>query len=419
MEIVTISNGLRICLDPRSHLRSCAVGFFIACGPRFETPETLGVSHCIEHMLFKGTDKLSARQIAEISDNTGGTLNAFTAKEYTCLYARVLREQTANIFAVMAEMVRHPALREAELETEKAVIEEERIGYEDSSEDLCTDRYYASFWRDDMLGRNIVGTKQTIQAFSADGIRAHMARYYVPERIVISFSGAFDRDEVVALCERHFGDLQNTNHPLTYSTPRVYRFVKTVRKPFQQNVLTLGFPACSIENPQIHASTYACAVLGGSGSSRLFQRLREEMRLVYSVDAYHAAYLGAGTACITMALAAEKEEAALRETLRLCRDFPSSITQQEFDRAKLQTRAAVAMSLESPSTSAARIGRNLLLRNNLLEEDELLQILESVTLDEVREAAAQALQPDKVSLCVVGKTRTQKEYRAILNEYRG
>ena len=419
MEIITIKNGLRICLDPRPHLRSCAVGLFIACGPRFETPETLGVSHCIEHMLFKGTDKLSARQIAEIADDTGGTLNAFTAKDYTCLHARVLRDQTAKIFAVMAEMVRHPALREAELETEKDVIEEERIGYEDSSEDLCTDYYYASLWRDDMLGKNIVGTQQTIRAFSVDGIRAHMAKFYVPERIVVSFSGAFDRDEAVALCEQYFGDLQNTNTPLTYSTPREYRFVKTIKKPFQQNVLTLGFPGLALESPQIHASAYACAILGGSSSSRLFQRLREEMGLVYSVDAYHVSYLGTGTACITMALAAEKEEAALRETLRLCREFPASITQQEFDRAKTQTLSAAAMSLESPSASAARIGRNLLLRNEMLEEDELLHILESVTLDEAREAAAQVLQMNKVSLCVVGQTRTQKEYRAILNEYRG
>ena len=288
MQTVTLSNGLRVCMDPRPHLRSCAVGLFVACGSRFETPETLGVSHCIEHMLFKGTDTLSARQIAEIADDTGGTLNAYTSKEYTCVYARVLKEQVPKIFSVIAQMALSPALREEELETEKAVIEEERIGYEDSSEDLCMDSFYASLWQDDMLGQNIVGTQQTIRAFSPDGIRAHMAAFYVPERMVVAFSGAFDEAAAVALCEDAFGGLKNTSNPLRYTAPQPFRFVRTVKKSFQQNVLTLGFPACALESPQIHASTYACAVLGGSGSSRLFQRLREEMNIpVFINSSYH------------------------------------------------------------------------------------------------------------------------------------
>ena len=419
MEIITLHNGMRLVLDARPHLRSCAVGLFVACGSRFETPQTLGVSHCIEHMLFKGTQTRTARQIAEIADDTGGTLNAYTSKEYTCVYARVLREQMPTILAVIADMALRPALRAEDLETEKGVIAEERNSYEDSSEDLCMDSYYESLWPEDMLGKNIVGTPQTIQDFTPDKLRAQMETFYVPERMVISFSGAFDRNEAIALCERHFGDLQNTGNPLTYTSPQPTRFVRTVRKSFQQNMITLGFPACALESEQVHAATYACAVLGGSGSSQLFQRLREELGLVYSVDAYLAAFLGAGTACISMGLAVEKEESAIRETLQLCRAFPASITERELDRAKMQTLSAVAMSLESPSTSASRIGRNLLLRGEVLEEDALLQKLQSVTLEEVREAATQILQPDRLSLCVVGKTRAQKTYKSILNEYRG
>ena len=215
METVTLQNGLRICLDRRPHLRSCAVGLYVACGSRFETPETLGVSHCIEHMLFKGTPTYTAKQIAEITDDTGGTLNAYTSKEYTCVYARVLAEQVPTILSLIADMALHPALREAELETEKGVIEEERAGYEDASEDLCMDSYYDALWQDDMLGKNIVGTPQTIRAFTSDGIRAHMNRFYVPERMVVSFSGAFDRAQVLSLCEDAFGSLRNTNNPLT------------------------------------------------------------------------------------------------------------------------------------------------------------------------------------------------------------
>lgn len=418
IETIVFDNGLRVCLDARPYLRSCALGLFIASGSRFETPQSLGVSHCIEHMLFKGTDTLSARDIAEITDDTGGTLNAYTSKEYTCLYARVLREQVSAIFSVIAEMTLRPALREAELATEKSVIEEERSSYEDSSEDLCMDCYYESLWPQDMLGQNVVGTPDTIRAFTPDAIRAHMRAFYVPERMVAVFAGAFDREEVLAMCQKYFGTLRNTNHPMTYSCPQPHSFVRTVRKPFQQNILTLGAPAYPLEDPQVHAATYACAILGGAGSSRLFQRIREELGLVYSIDAYHAAFLGAGTACITMGLAAERESQALRETLRLCQAFPASITEAELERAKAQTIAAVTMSLESPSTCASRIGRNMLLRGEVLEEDALLDRLRNVTVDEVRAAAAECLHPSKFSLCVVGRPQSKKEYKSILEEYR-
>ena len=414
MEQITLNNGLRICLEPRPWLKSCAVGVYIGSGSRFETPQTLGVSHCIEHMLFKGTQSLSARRIAEITDDTGGTLNAYTAKEYTCLYARVLSCHTETIFSVIADMVLHPALRPQELETEKSVILEERYSYEDSPEDLCADSFYESFWPDDLLGQNIVGTPQTIAAMTPDTIRAHMEKFYVPERMVVVFSGAFDRDEVCALCEKHFGALRNTGNPLRYTAPQTAQFVRTVPKDLQQNVLTLGFPGVPLEDRRRHAFNYASAILGGTGSSRLFQRIREEMGLVYSIDAFHTAFLGTGVTCVSMALSAEKEKAALSETMRLCRAFPETVTGDELERAKMQAVAAVTMSLESPGSSASRIGRNLLLLGRVPTEEALCEDLQSVTLDDVREAAREMFLPQRVSLCAVGKTKTEKHYRSLL-----
>ncbi len=414
MEQITLDNGFRIYLEPRPWLKSCAVGLYIGSGARFETPQTLGVSHFIEHMLFKGTETLSARRIAEINDDTGGTLNAYTAKEYTCLYARVLAQDVREIFSVIADMTLHPALRADELETEKGVIAEERSSYEDSPEDWCMDCFYESFWPDDMLGQNIVGTRETIASMTADTIRAHMRQYYVPERMVAVFCGAFDRGEVLALCERHFGALQNTGNPLRFTVPETARFIRCERKDLQQNVLTLGLPGLALDDPRIHALTYACAILGGAGSSRLFQRIREEMGLVYSIDAFHSAFLGTGSVCISMALSAANETAALQETLRLCRDFPDSVSETELARAKRQTVSAVAMSLESPGSTASRIGRNALLRGSVLSEEELLHALSAVTLDDVRDAARTFLRTEDFSICAVGKTKSQKQYRSIL-----
>lgn len=414
MEQITLNNGLRVFLEPRPWLKSCAVGLYIGSGSRFETPQTLGVSHCIEHMLFKGTESLSARRIAEITDDTGGTLNAYTAKEYTCLYARVLSCHTQTIFSVIADMALHPALRPQELETEKSVILEERSSYEDSPEDLCMDCFYESFWPDDLLGQNIVGTRESIEAMTPEMIRAHMQTFYVPERMVVVFSGAFDRDEVCAACEKHFGALRNTGNPLRYSAPEPAQFIRRVPKDLQQNVLTLGFSGVPLEDSRLHAYSYACSILGGTGSSRLFQRIREEMGLVYSIDAFHTAFLGTGVACVSMALSAEKEKAALEETMRLCREFPETVTEDELERAKMQALAAVTMSLESPGSSASRIGRGALLLDRVPTEDELLDKLRSVTTDDVRSAARAMFLPHRASLCAVGKTKTEKCYRSIL-----
>ncbi|MBQ7541846.1 MAG: insulinase family protein [Clostridia bacterium] len=414
MEQITLSNGFRICLERREYLKSCAVGLYIGSGARFETPQTLGVSHFIEHMLFKGTETLSTRRIAEINDDTGGSLNAYTAKEFTCLYARVLTCHVRQIFSVIADMTLHPALREAELETEKGVILEERSSYEDSPEDLCMDSFYESFWPNDLLGQNIVGTRESIAGMTSDVIRAHMKQYYVPERMVAVFSGAFERSEALALCEEYFGALQNTNNPLRYSVPETAVFVRGLRRDLQQNVLTLGLPGLPLEDPRIHALTYACAILGGAGSSRLFQRIREEMGLVYSIDAFHTAFLGTGCVCISMALSAEHERDALLKTLALCRGFADTVTEDELERAKMQTLSAVTMALESPASSASRIGRNVLLRGKVLPEDALLETLRSVTLDEVRDTAHEFLRPDSFSLCAVGKIKSDKQYRSIL-----
>lgn len=416
IELITLSNGFRIYLEPRPWSKSCATGLYIGSGSRFETPETLGVSHFIEHMLFKGTHTLSALQIAELSDDTGGTLNAYTTKEYTCLYARVLPVHLETIFSVIADMALYPALRPQELETEKGVILEERSSYEDSSEDLCSDAFYESFWPNDLLGKNIVGTAETIRAMHTDVLRAHLQKFYVPERMVAVFSGKYEREEVVRLCTEKFGALPNTGNPLTYRVPEHRSFVRCIRKSFQQNILTLGLPGLPADDPRIHVCNYACAILGGSGSSRLFQRIREELGLVYSIDAYHSAFLGAGLLCITMGLSAKNEDKALHEVLKLCRAFPKSITQAELERAKMQAVSAVTMSLESPGSSASRIGRSALLMNHVLPEEELLHRLQSVTAEQVRAFAEEFLTPEKFSLCVVGKPHTEAHYRAVLEE---
>ena len=417
MERIIFDNGFRVLLNPLPYLRSCSMGVWAGSGSRFETDDTSGISHFIEHMLFKGTDSLSARDIAVITDETGGSLNAYTAKEYTCFYARSLTKHVEKIFSLIGEMITSPSLRKDDIELEKGVVLEELSSYEDSSEDLCMDTFYECFWKDDMLGRNIVGRKETVTSFDENMIRSHMASFYVPERMVAVFSGNFDRASVLSLCEKYFGSLKNTNNPIAASPAKSHCFIKRINKHFEQNIITLGFPGISSLDKNIHACNFACGILGGTGSSKLFQRIREELGLVYSIDSYNTAYLHSGAVCISMGLSHKNEEKALCEVLRLIKEFPKALTQEDFQRIKEQTLAAVTMSLESPGSAASRLGRNELLFGKTSTEDELFNEIEAVTFDDVLKMSQTLFDTNDISLCVVGKSNTQKFYREILNRY--
>ncbi len=414
MKKIIFDNGFRVILNPLPYLRSCSMGIWIGSGSRFETAETSGLSHFIEHMLFKGTDTLSARDIAEITDETGGSLNAYTTKEYTCIYARSLTRHIEKLFSVIGEMITEPLLKESDIELEKGVVTEELLSYEDSSEDLCIDTFYENFWKSDMLGRNIVGKRENILSFDEKMMREHMKKFYVPERMVCVFSGNFNEDDVLKLCEKYFGKLLNTNNPITAGAAQPHRFVKCVGKRFEQNIVTLGFPGIASSDKRLHACNYACAVLGGTGSSRLFQRIREELGLVYSIDAFNTAYLHSGAVCIMMGLSHTNEERAISEVLRLMREFPDTLTKAEFERIKEQTEAAAVMSLESPGTAAARLARGELLSFEAETDDEYLNRLSSVTFEEFSDMAHTLFDTKDISLCVTGKVKTQKFYRELL-----
>ncbi len=415
MERIVFDNGFKIILDPLPWLKSCSMGVWAGSGSRFETSETSGLSHFIEHMLFKGTTSLSARDIAVMTDETGGSLNAYTAKEYTCFYARSLTGHIEKIFSLIGDMITSPLLREEDIELEKGVVLEELSSYEDSSEDLCMDTFYECFWKDDMLGKNIVGRRETVLSFDEKSIRAHMSRFYVPERTVAVFSGNFDKDQVISLCRKFFGNMKNTGFPIEFSKAEGHSFIKRINKHFEQNIITLGFPGIPSLDKNLHACNFACAMLGGTGSSRLFQRLREELGLVYSVDSFNTAYLGTGAVCISMGLSHKNEEQALCEIMKAVKDFPDTVTKDEFRRIKEQTEASVIMSLESPGTRASRLGRAELLSGHAISEEQLISELNAVTFDDVRDVSKMIFNPLHISLCVVGKPNTQKFYREILS----
>ena len=414
MEKITFDNGLRIILEKIDQAKTCSMGIWVASGSRWENEETAGASHFIEHMLFKGTKSRSALDIASQIDELGGTLNAYTTKEYTCFYLRALTDHVTTAFDILADMFTNSKLDEKDISTERGVVLEELAMYEDSPEDLCSDIFYENVFCDDMIGRNILGTRENISSMTADTLIRQMNDCYVPERTVIAFCGNFDRDTVLEMCEKYFGSMKNTGNPLEFTQPCYHKSFVTCKKPFEQNHIILAFPGVSSLDERRFALSLVCTAMGGSSSSRLFQRLREELGLVYSVDAFSVPYLGTGLAGITMSLSAGSEKKALGETVKILEGFSEGLTSSELERAKNQAVALFIMGLESTSARASRAAQSELLYNRIADEDELAGKIGSVTLDEAGSVAADTFKAENMSLCCTGRVHSDDFYKKIL-----
>lgn len=414
-KIITLDNGLRIVTEKTDRVKTCSMGVWIASGSAFETPETAGTSHFIEHMLFRGSEKRSSLDIAVEMDEIGGIINAYTAKEMTCVYAHTLTEHMPKALDIICDMIVNPRLSPEDVELEKSVICEEIAMYEDSPEDLCADYYYEKAWQGSMLGSNILGTGETVNAMTAEKLKAHLKKFYVPERMVVSLGGNFDEDEAVRICKEFFGSMKNTAFPISAVEAEYNPCVATVKKDFMQNQLIIGFPGLTINDERRHAATLMSSILGSASSSRLFQRIREELGLVYSVDCANATHMASGIFMVCMGLGEKSEKKAIKEALKIISEFPGTVTEKELARAKEQTVASLVMSLESVSSVASRNGRGVLLKGRVTPEEEITAAIRAVTLDELKAVSAEMLDTDRISFCSVGKVKTESEYRKILN----
>lgn len=415
LKIITLDNGLRIALERNDNARTCSLGAWVASGSAYETAQTAGVSHFIEHMLFRGTESRTSLDIAEQMDEIGGVINAYTAKELTCFYAATLPEHMTKALDIICDMITHPLFAPEDIELEKGVIKEEIAMYEDSPEDLCADIYYENVWRGSMLGSNILGTVETVDSVTADTLRAHMKRFYVPERTVFSFSGNFDPDAAVEICKNYFGGMENTGFAIENVGAEYRPCITRVKKDFMQNQIILGFKGIPTGDGKRYVSMLLSSILGAASSSRLFQRLREELGLVYSVDCANVSHMAAGLFIICMGLAEKSEEKAIGETLRIIREFPDSVTERELARAKEQTVVGFVMGLESASAVASRNGRNILLFGSVAPEEEIIRRIRAVTLDELCDFARETLDASAVSLCAAGKVHSENQYKKFLN----
>ena len=411
MNHYTLPNGLRVVLEHIPTCRSVSFGIWAKTGSRNETRAQNGISHFIEHMLFKGTDRHSAKDIAEIFDGIGGNINAFTTKEYTCYYVKVLDEHLPLAMEVLADMFFHSRFDPAELDKERNVILEEISMYEDTPDDLVHDLMAKAVFGDHSLGQTILGLEENLHRFQSEDLRTYMQEFYGIDNIVVSMAGNFN-DDVMKLVEQHFGGYANAGRDIPLEKPVFHSDLLYHHKTTEQNHICLSLPGCSMKDERQYAMILLNNAIGGGMSSRLFQEIREKRGLAYSVYSYHTAYLDSGVFTIYTGTAPKQTEEVLKVSMEIIGDIiQNGMSEAELRKGKEQLKGSLILSLESTSSRMNRLGKNELMLGRHYTLDEIIERIESVQLDQVRELTREIFNRP-FALAMVGQSdEAIKEFR--------
>ena len=389
-------------------VRSVTAGFWVGTGSRDEPAELFGASHFLEHLLFKGTPTRSARSISEDVDAVGGDMNAFTTKEYTAFYVRLLAESLDLGLDILSDILWNPAFRPDEVETERQVILEEILMRDDEPSDLVHELFAEALYPGHQLGLEVLGDEDSIKGMSRDDIRGFFAEHYRPANIVFSAAGLLDHDDVVAGIERRFAGPSGGARPVR--TPPAQPPAPSVvsKRSTEQAHLVVGCTALDRHSPDRYALAALNHVLGGGLSSRLFQTVREERGLAYSVYSYRVAFDDAGALAVYAGTTPGRAPQVLSliedELNRLAAD---GIDERELAVAKGHLKGEMALSLEDSAARMSRVGRSMLVHGEVLEVDELAARVEAVTLDDVARVAADVLSRPRV-VAAVGPVDAKK-----------
>jgi len=384
-----LPSGIRLVTESIPHTRTVALGVWVETGARFEPPEWAGISHFLEHMMFKGTRRRTAQRIAEEIDALGGQVNAFTDRELTCYYVRVLSDHLPRATEILADMLTESVFDPEAIETERQVILEEIKMYEDSPDDLVQDLFLESLWSGDPLGRPVIGTERTVRAIQRDELVRYLKGEYVGSRMLVACSGAVDHDRLVALVGELFSSVDGARTERTVRPPDVSAGTVFRPKDVEQVYLCFGYPAL----PQGHPDRYVQAVLetitGGGMSSRLFQEVRERRGLVYSIGTFTAMYRDAGALGVYAGTSPERVGEVVRICLReLVRLAEEPVPEEELRRAKDALKGSLMLSLEGTASRMFYLARSDLYLGRYVPPDEILQEVEGVTAERVQALAA-------------------------------
>jgi predicted Zn-dependent peptidase len=399
----TLPSGLRLVTESMPHVRSVSIGVWLMRGSRHESDAESGIAHFVEHMLFKGTGVRTAQQIAQEIDSIGGQLDAFTAKEYAGYYIKVLDENLPAAADLLGDMILHPAFAPADIAREQGVILEEIKMVEDAPDDLVHEVFAQQFWPRHPLGRPILGTPATVSSFGQVGLRDYFSRMYVAPQLLIAVAGNIDHVKVRALVEKTFESVPTTAAPNGTAPPAVKAGVAYRQKEIEQSHLCMGTPAYHQAHADRHALYVLNTVLGGSMSSRLFQHIREDRGLAYSVFSNLTMYSDAGMVTIYAGCASDKVaevvDLSLAE-LRALRETP--VPADELRRAKDHLKGSLVLNLESTASRMSHLARQFIFFGRYYTLDELTSAVEAVTPDDVQRVASELFRDEGLAATVVG-----------------
>jgi predicted Zn-dependent peptidase len=403
--LTELDSGERVISERLDHVRSAAVGYWIGAGSRDEEQNEAGVTHFIEHLLFKGTERFSALQIAEIFDGLGGELNAATSREHTLVYARVPDHHLETAMDVMGDMVFAPSF--SELDAEREVVLEEIAMYEDAPQELVHDLIADAVFADHPLGRPVIGTADVISSIPRDSIARYHDEMYVPGNIVVAAAGNIEHERVVELVEQALqrrptanADRRNVRPPLVQPPPPKLRFQ---RKETEQYHVCLAAPGISRSDRRRFAASLLDAILGGSASSRLFQEIREKRGMAYAVYSFISQYTDTGQIGIYLGTREDNLADALGIAAEQIADIAAgNLPDSELERAKENLKGRILLSMESTATRMNRLGKSLITDSELLSLDRIVAEIDAVEPASVAELAGALLAPSKLSAACIG-----------------
>lgn len=413
-EKITLPNGVRIVYEHMPHVRSAAVGIWVGAGSRYEKVSEGGSAHFVEHMLFKGTNKYSARELADKMDAIGGQVNAYTTRENTCYYARVPDYHLDTAIELLGDMFFDSKFDQVDVESERGVILEEIDMYNDAPDDVVTERLMLGCFKG-ALGRPILGKASVLEKMDSQSLREFKESRYTSGRVVVALAGSFT-EETIKRIEARFSVMEKK----TERKPQTCRYAPCVtvkRKATEQNHLCLGFPGLPAGSEKRFAVQLMSGMLGEGMSSRLFQTVREKYGLCYSIGSFSGGFAETGLFAVATAMGKETELKAIGLIMDEIRRFrEDGVTQDELDRAREQVKANLVMSLESTTAHMNKLGFSTLCLDRCLSPEELIEGYDTVTTEDILSLSRQVLDFEQMSFSAVGRVSAAEEYEKMFQK---
>ncbi|MCC3862458.1 M16 family metallopeptidase [Pseudemcibacter aquimaris] len=397
----TLNNGLRVVTDHMPHVETVTVGTWVDVGSRFESASENGLSHMLEHMAFKGTDRRSALDIAEEIENVGGYLNAYTSREQTTYYARLLKDDLALGVDMLGDILQNSTFEQDELERERGVIIQEIGQAEDTPDDIIFDLMQDAAYPDQPLGRPILGTTDLVNAYSRDDLNRYMKGHYRFDTMAVVGAGNLDHDDFVKMVEKGFSSFAAVRD-YEKNTAKYVGGDKRVSKELEQVNLLFGFEGVSYDDPDYYAAQVMSMIFGGGMSSRLFQEVREKRGLVYSIYSYNISYVDGGTFGIHAGTGPDQTAELIPVVATEFKKMADHIADQEIMRAKAQLKAGILMSLENTTSRMEQLGRQQMIFNRHIPREEIIEKIEAVDAAQIKRVTERFLSKSDLSFGAIG-----------------